>query len=72
VNFQKANLSFGAVFAEAGRGLAARPLGNLVVQLGLATEDLNRRWVSGQHRSGSYKLAAANPPSGAAVDGERK
>jgi predicted phage-related endonuclease len=32
--------------------------GNLVVQLGLATEDLNRRWYQAQH-----------PPPSAALDG---
>ena len=33
-----------AVARETGRSRAGRPFGNLIVQLGLVTEDLNRRW----------------------------
>jgi predicted phage-related endonuclease len=40
--------------------------GNLIVQLGLATEELNRRWY--QANSGQV-LTAADPPSSAALDG---
>ena len=43
--------------------------GNLIVQLGVVTEDLNRRWYRGQYRAGDYRCPAANPPSGAALDG---
>ncbi len=43
--------------------------GNLVVQLGLATEDLNRRWLSGQFWAGAHRYSAADPASGAALDG---
>src|ERR1700723_449848 len=39
--------------------------GNLVVQLGVVTEDLNRRW----YQANTGRCPAANPPSGAAVDG---
>ena len=28
--------------------------GNLIVQLGLATEDLNRRWYEAQYRAGHH------------------
>jgi predicted phage-related endonuclease len=42
--------------------------GNLVVQLGLATEELNRRWYeasTGHH----HRHPKESPPSGAALDG---
>ena len=35
--------------------------GNLVVQLGIATEDLNRRWYRDQYRAGPYRRAAPHP-----------
>jgi len=38
--------------------------GNLVVQLGRATEELNR-----QYRTGDYRHSEASPTSGAALDG---
>ena len=43
--------------------------GNLLVQLGVVTEDLNRRWYRGQYRAGPYRCPAAYPASGAALDG---
>ena len=43
--------------------------GNLVVQLGVATEDLNRRWLSGQLRASADRCTAAHPSSGTALDG---
>ena len=43
--------------------------GNLVVQLGVATEDLNRALVSSQYRAGAYGCPAADPASGAALGG---
>ena len=39
---------------------------NLVVQLGLATEDLNRR---GQYRTGDRRCAETPSPSGPSLDG---
>ena len=33
--------------------------GNLVVQLGVATEELNRRWYRGQYRAGAYRYSDA-------------
>ena len=33
--------------------------GNLIVQLGIATEDLNRRWYRGQYRPGPHRCPAA-------------
>ena len=43
--------------------------GNLVVQLGVVTEDLNRRWYEANTGQVDYRCPAANPPSGAALDG---
>ena len=40
---------------------------NLVVQLGLATEELNRRWY--QANTLPHRYSAAHPTSGAALDG---
>ena len=42
--------------------------GNLVVQLGVATEDLNRT-VSDQYRSSGNRYSEAGPASGAPLDG---
>ena len=38
--------------------------GNLVVQLGLVTEPLNRQWFRAQHRAGHYASAAAGRTPG--------
>ena len=43
--------------------------GNLVVQLGAVTEDLNRRWYETNTGQVIIDIQAANPPSGAALDG---
>ena len=43
--------------------------GNLVVQLGVATEDLNRRWYEAKCRTGPYRHSAPGPASGTALDG---
>ena len=42
---------------------------NLIVQLGLATEELNRRWYRGQYRTGAYRRSATDPASRTALDG---
>ncbi len=42
---------------------------NLVVELGLATEELNRRWYESNTCAGAYGCAVTNPASGAALDG---
>ena len=43
--------------------------GNLIVQLGVVTEDLNRRWYEANTGPADYRHSAANPPSSAALDG---
>ena len=43
--------------------------GNLIVQLGVVTEDLNRRWYRGKYRAGAYRCSEPYPPSGTALDG---
>ena len=43
--------------------------GNLVVQLGLATEELNRRWYQAQYWPGAHRHPATHSTPGAAVDG---
>ena len=43
--------------------------GNLVVQLGLATEDLNRRWYEANTGQVVTDVQRKSPPSGAALDG---
>ena len=43
--------------------------GNLIVQLGVVTEDLNRRWYRSEHRSGDHGCPATHPPSDPALDG---
>ena len=43
--------------------------GNLIVQLGAVTEDLNRRWFEAKTGPGDYGRPAANSPPGAALDG---
>ena len=43
---------------------------NLIVQLGLVTEDLNRRWYElNTGATITYGRPAADPPSGGAMDG---
>jgi hypothetical protein len=41
--------------------------GNLIVQLGLATEELNRRW-RGQYRPSHHRYPEKGPAPGAALD----
>ena len=43
--------------------------GNLIVQLGLATEELNRRWYQAQHRSGHHGRPAAGLAPRPPLDG---
>ena len=43
--------------------------GNLIVQLGLATEELNRRWYERNTGQIDHRRPAAGPPSGDALDG---
>ena len=43
--------------------------GNLIVQLGLVTEDLNRRWYEAQYRAGHHGRPAAGPAPGPPLDG---
>jgi predicted phage-related endonuclease len=43
--------------------------GNLIVQLGAVTEELNRRWYEVTYRSGRHRRAAARQTPSAAVDG---
>ena len=43
--------------------------GNLIVQLGAVTEDLNRRWYEAQYRAGHHRHPATGPTSGSPVDG---
>ena len=43
--------------------------GNLTVQLGLATEDLNRRWYQANTVQVLTRCAASDSASGAALDG---
>ena len=43
--------------------------GNLIVQLGLATEELNRRWYEAQYRPSHHGRPAAGPASNGPVDG---
>ena len=43
--------------------------GNLVVQLGVATEDLNRHWYHANTRPGDHRCSEAGPASSAALDG---
>ena len=42
---------------------------NLIVQLGAATEELNRLWYRAQYRPGGHGCAAAGPASGDPLDG---
>ena len=37
--------------------------GNLIVQLGLVTEDLNRRWYEAQYRRGRHRCPARRHPT---------
>ena len=43
--------------------------GNLPVQLGLVTEDLNRRWYEANSGQVVVGRSAADPPPGPALDG---
>src|SRR5471032_2555256 len=43
--------------------------GNLVVQLGSATEDLNRNWYETQHGSHRYRHSAPRAPPRPQMDG---
>ena len=43
--------------------------GNLIVQLGLATEELNRRWYEANTGQAGRGRPAAGLPPGSAVDG---
>ena len=43
--------------------------GNLVVQLGRATEELNRRWYEANTGAGDNRCPTEDPPPGAALDG---
>ena len=43
--------------------------GNLIVQLGVATEDLNRRWYEANSGQVITDVQTARPPSGLALDG---
>ena len=43
--------------------------GNLIVQLGVATEELNRRWYEAHYRTGYHGRAAARQTPGTKVDG---
>ena len=43
--------------------------GNLVVQLGVATEELNRRWYEANSGLASHGCTATSSASGSALDG---
>ena len=43
--------------------------GNLIVQLGAATEELNRSWYGAQHRPACHRRAAPGQTLGHLLDG---